>query len=131
MIVDTSVLVALVRREPEEDAFLGALASSPRPVIASANLFEACIVIDSAKRDDLSETLDSIVSTLDLDIAPVTRLHVAIAREAYRKFGKGNHPARLNFGDCIAYAMAKANDDVLLFKGDDFSQTDIKPALKL
>lgn len=130
MIVDSSVLVALVQREPEEDAFLQALANSARPAISSANLFEACIVIDSARRDDLSEALDDIVETLDLDVAPITRLHVAIAREAYRKFGKGNHPARLNFGDCMAYALAKANGDTLLFKGDDFTLTDIEPALK-
>ncbi|MGE0667557.1 MAG: type II toxin-antitoxin system VapC family toxin [Sphingomonadales bacterium] len=130
MIVDSSVLVALVRREPEETAFLQALADNPRSTISSMNLLEACIVIDSAKRDDLSATLDDIVSTLELDVAPVTRLHAAIARDAYRKFGKGSHRTRLNFGDCIAYALAIANDDTLLFKGDDFSLTDVKPALK-
>ncbi len=130
MIVDSSVLVALVRREPEEDAFLRALADNPRPTISSMNLLEACIVIDAAKHDELSATLDGIVSTFELDVAPVTRLHASIARDAYRKFGKGNHPARLNFGDCIAYALAMANDDTLLFKGNDFSLTDVKPALK-
>ncbi|MBI1181574.1 MAG: PIN domain-containing protein [Alphaproteobacteria bacterium] len=129
MIVDTSVLVALVRREPEENDFLRVLAETPRPMISSANLLEACIVIDSAKRDDLSEAFDGIVATLDLEVTAVTSLHATIAREAYRRYGKGNHPARLNFGDCIAYALAMANDDTLLFKGDDFSQTDVKPAL--
>ncbi len=129
MIVDASAVVALLFGEPEADLFHELLANGSGLAISSVNFFEACIVADRAESVNGSERLDELLQTYDVDVVPVTRLHVVLAREAYRKFGKGNHPARLNFGDCIAYAVAKAGDDVLLFKGNDFSQTDVRPAL--
>ena len=134
MIVDTSALVAIIRSEPEASAYLDALAGAvdrgETLTISAANLFELYLVIDHDRSDALSRVADSVLEQLPLHIAPVTE-HTAVgAREANRLYGRGSGSrARLNFGDCFAYALAKQTGEPLLFKGDDFAQTDIASAV--
>lgn len=129
MIVETSALIAVVRGEPEELAFLRALDWAFNPRLSAANYLEAAIVTDSSRDPILSRRLDEFISDLEIIIEPVTEEQARIAREAYRDFGKGSgHPAQLNFGDCFAYALAKVTGEPLLFKGDDFIHTDVTPA---
>ena len=98
--------------------------------MSAANFFEAAIVIDRNRDPILSRRQDELINEAEIVIEPVTEMQVKIARDAYRDFGKGSrHPAGLNFGDCFAYALAKVTGDSLLFKGDDFSETDLASAL--
>jgi ribonuclease VapC len=130
MIVDSSALVAVVRDEPDAQRFFDAL--SDRSVlkrISAANYLEAAIVIDDSRSPISSRRFDEVIAEAAIVIEPVTREQAEIARAAYRDFGKGSgHPASLNFGDCFAYALAKATREPLLFKGDDFSRTDVAVA---
>jgi ribonuclease VapC len=127
MIVDASALVALVRNEPDADRFFLALSDTREPKrISAANYIEAAIVIDAAKSPIASRRFDEAVAAAGIIIEPVDREQAEIARAAYRDFGKGSgHSAGLNFGDCFAYALAKSMREPLLFKGDDFSHTDV------
>jgi ribonuclease VapC len=98
--------------------------------MSAANFVEAALVIDGSRDPIASRRFDELFKEASIGIEPVTLDQARIARAAYRDFGKGSgHPARLNFGDCFAYALAKASSEPLLFKGDDFIQTDIAPAL--
>ncbi len=130
MIVDTSALIAILRDEPEAAACARAIAASDSSRISAANFLEAAVVIDGSRDPIASRRFDDLCREAHLVIEPVTEGHARIARDAYRDFGRGSgHPARLNFGDCFAYALAKATAEPLLFKGDDFSHTDVTPAL--
>jgi ribonuclease VapC len=129
MIIDSSALVAVLRKEPEAAALVRAMLRDPRRVMSAANLLEAGIVVDQQLGLSAGRRLDAFVERAGIEIAPVTEAQVRLARQAYIDFGKGNHPAGLNFGDCFAYALAKATGEPLLFKGDDFARTDIVPAL--
>jgi ribonuclease VapC len=130
MIVDSSALVAFVRDEPDAERFFKAF--SDRSIvkrISAANYLEAAIVIDGSRSPIASRRFDEAVANAGIVIEPVTHEQAEIARAAYRDFGKGSgHPASLNFGDGFAYALAKATREPLLFKGDDFSQTDVAAA---
>lgn len=97
--------------------------------MSSASLFELALVIDGYKDAALSSDMDELLQTLELEIVDVTADRAGLARAANRRFGRKFHPARLNFGDCFAYALAKELDEPLLFKGADFAQTDIRSAL--
>lgn len=125
MVVDTSALLAVLFDEPEAEVFARAIAGAEVSRISTANLLEAGIVADCQTDARTGRQLDALVADLGLRIEPVTEEQVGIARQAYLDFGRGNHPAKLNFGDCFAYALAKASGEPLLFKGDDFGQTDI------
>ena len=129
MIVDSSAIVAIVFDEPEADAFLDVLMmGSPR--ISAATYFEAGMVIDRKADDDFpAKAFGRLVELVRLDVVSVTRDQADRARLAYATYGKGNHPARLNFGDCFAYALAKETGEPLLFKGNDFAQTDVIAAV--
>ena len=129
MIVDTSALVALLRGEDDATRFARALAARGEPKrISAANFLETAIVIDGSRDAIASRRLDDVMAKASLTIEPVTAEQAHIARAAYRDFGKGSgHPAQLNFGDCFAYALAKTTDEPLLFKGEDFGFTDIRP----
>ena len=130
MIIDTSALLAVLRNEPEALSCAEAIEGAATRRISAANFLEAAIVIDASRDPIASRRLDDLLKVADIAIEPVTEDQARIGREAYRDFGKGSgHPAQLNFGDCFAYALAKATGEPLLFKGDDFSHTDIKPAL--
>ena len=126
MIVDTSALLAVLFDEPEAEDFARAIARAEVSRMSAANLLEAGIVADCQTDPRTGRQLDALVANFHLSIEPVTEDQVRIARQAYLDYGRGNHPAKLNFGDCFAYALAKATGEPLLFKGDDFEQTDIK-----
>ncbi len=133
MIVDTSALVAIVRNEADKPIFLECLtraaAAGEAIRISAGTLIELFIVIDRYKDEPASRLLDTLLAELNLEISPVEPELTTIARAANRRFGKGNHPAKLNFGDCFAYALAKQTGEPLLFKGDDFARTDIVSAV--
>lgn len=126
MVVDSSALVAILRKEPEAARFTRAILRDSVRLISAANLLEAGIVIDNQAGPSAGRRLDAFVERARIGIEPVTEEQVRIARQAYVDFGRGNHPAGLNFGDCFAYALAKTSGEALLFKGDDFAQTDIR-----
>jgi ribonuclease VapC len=130
MIIDTSAVVAILRNEPEAASFAEAIAAANRRRMSAANYLEAAIVMDGSRDPVVSRRFDEFVEATELAIEPVTTQQVAIARAAYRDFGRGSgHPASLNFGDCFAYALAKDAGEPLLFKGNDFGHTDLKLAL--
>jgi ribonuclease VapC len=130
MIVDASALVAIVRKEPEADAFSFAIGRAKKPQMSAPTLFEASIVLDGQGSAEVSQRMDDVLDTLNLEIIPFTSAHAELARLAYQRFGKGSgHKAKLNFGDCMAYATAVDRGEPLLFKGNDFVHTDVKPAL--
>lgn len=128
MIVDTSIIVAILRDESEARTFLETLLEHPGAQMSAGSWIELGPVLSGLGQPDLEERLLLMVQKLRIIIAPVTAEQAEIGRRAYAKFGKGNHPARLNFGDCFAYALAKATGEPLLFKGNDFAQTDIPAA---
>jgi ribonuclease VapC len=127
MIVDTSAIIAVLKEEPDAPRFQRALTISNEPKrISAANYLESAIVVDANRNPLLSRRLDELIVQTEIMAEPVTLEQADIARAAYRDFGKGSgHPAQLNFGDCFAYALAKSMREPLLFKGDDFSQTDV------
>lgn len=129
MVVDTSAIVAIFRDEPEGELFSDLIREADESHISTASVAEALIVLDNRNRSDNSELLRNMLFELGLTIEVVTLTEAWIAGEAYRRFGKGKHPAQLNYGDCFAYALAKSLDLPLLFKGNDFSQTDIRTVL--
>jgi ribonuclease VapC len=127
MVVDSSALVAILFGEAEADRFVDAIAEAEPRLISAANLLEAAIVVDNQLGSAAGRQLDRFVEQARIEIEPVTEEQVRIARQAYVDYGRGNHPAGLNFGDCFAYALAKAAGEPLLFKGEDFARTDIRP----
>jgi ribonuclease VapC len=130
VIIDTSALIAILRDEPEAAACARAIEAAAHRRISAANFVEAAIVIDGSRDPVASSRFDDLVREAQLVIEPVTEAQARIAREAYRDFGRGSgHPTGLNFGDCFAYALARTRGEPLLFKGADFSHTDIAPAL--
>ena len=130
MIVDTSALIAILRDEKDAMAYARAIANAAIRRISAATYVETAAVIDGSHDPIASRRFDDLLREARFAIEPVTEAQARIAREAYRDFGRGSgHPARLNFGDCFAYALAKAMTEPLLFKGDDFTRTDIMPAL--
>jgi ribonuclease VapC len=126
MVVDTSALLAVLFGEEAAEEFARAIAGSEVSRISAANLLEAGIVADNQTDQRTGRQLDALVANFRLRIEPVTEAQVRIARQAYVDFGRGNHPAGLNFGDCFAYALAKATGEPLLFKGEDLARTDIR-----
>lgn len=130
MILDSSAVLAILRAEPEAAACARAIEEADCRRISAANFLESAIVIDSSGDPIAARRFDEFFREGEIIIEPVTEEQARIAREAYRDFGKGRHPARLNYGDCFAYALAKVKRDALLFKGDDFPRTDVVSALK-
>lgn len=129
MIVDSSALVAIIRAEAEAPRYAAALAGVARPTMSAVNYVEAAVVVDSVRDPVASRRFDELVRVADIDVVAVTAEHAALARQAYRDFGRGSgSPARLNFGDCFAYALAAARREPLLFKGLDFIHTDLVAA---
>lgn len=131
MIVDTSAIIAIARHEEDAASYADALETASSRRMSAANYLEAAVVVDGSRNPVLSRRFDELVKTAKIAVEPVTEVHARIARNAYRDFGKGSgHPAKLNFGDCFAYALASDTGEPLLFKGDDFSHTDIASALE-
>jgi len=125
MIVDTSAILAILFDESDAARYAGAIAEADRRLISAGSLLEAAIVVDNQAGLGAGRQLDAFLDRAGITVEPVTENQVRIARQAYLDFGKGNHPAGLNLGDCFAYALAKAENEPLLFKGSDFSQTDV------
>jgi ribonuclease VapC len=128
MVVDSSALVAILLGEPGGDALAIKLSSAHRPVICAANWLEAMMVVCSRLGPSGVPALRDLLDAAEVQIAPADAELVQTAFDAWQRFGKGLHPAGLNFGDCFAYALATRRGDALLFKGDDFSQTDVARA---
>lgn len=128
MILDTSAMVAILYREPEADQFVRLIHDAEVCRISVANYVELSIVIESQLGPEGMRQAEAFFRRADLVIEPVTVEHGELARQAFLDFGKGRHKAGLNFGDCFSYALAKAMGEPLLFKGNDFSQTDITAA---
>ncbi|MBI2777089.1 MAG: type II toxin-antitoxin system VapC family toxin [Chloroflexi bacterium] len=131
MIVDTSAIVAVLRGEQGARAYSSMIESAPIARISAATYVELGIVIDGLKDPVLSGSLDAFLVTMAVVVEPFTTTQARIARSAYQRFGKGSgHPARLNMGDCFAYALARELEEPLLFKGDDFKLTDIEVVIE-
>lgn len=131
MIIDTSAVIAILRDEPEATDCAAAIEAAIVRRMSAANFLEAAVVIDGSRDPVASRRFDDFVREADLIIEPVTEQQARLARDAYRDFGKGSgHAAQLNFGDCFAYALAKATGEPLLFKGNDFGRTDAVSARK-
>ena len=128
MIADTSALIAILLNEPDGEMLSAAIASADPRIISAVSALEASIVIESKKGETGLALLDELLSLAQFEIVAFDDTQQRIARVAYRRYGKGRHPAGLNFGDCCAYALAKVRKETLLFKGNDFNQTDITPA---
>ena len=127
MVVDTSALIAIFLNEPDAEIISATLASSYPRIISAVSVLEASIVMESKKGQAGIALLDELLTSAQFEVIPFDDVQQRIAREAYRNFGKGRHPAGLNFGDCCSYALARARNDTLLFKGDDFEKSDIAP----
>lgn len=130
MILDTCALIAILRAEPEALAFAQAIAAAKIRRVSAASYVETAAVIDSAGDAVASRRLDELLEEAGVVIEPVTAEQARLARAAYRDFGKGRgHRAKLNMGDCFSYALAKTFREPLLYKGDDFTHTDVRSAL--
>lgn len=128
MIVDSSALIAIIADEPERQAFVHLLSAARVRRISAATLVETAIVLESQHGPEVVRQFDAFLRTAKIRTEPVTEEQAAIARQAFLDFGKGRHPAALNFGDCFSYALAKAYHEPLLFKGGDFAKTDVLAA---
>jgi ribonuclease VapC len=129
MVVDTSAVVAILRREPDWQRFFDAMIDAPACRMSAATWVELSLVALGQLRPEVLAEVDELARQWDLELVPFDAVQAAIARDAFQRFGKGRHPARLNLGDCFAYALARQLDEPLLFKGDDFARSDIRAAL--
>jgi ribonuclease VapC len=130
MIVDSSAVLAILFAEDDATEFARAIEAAERCRMSAANWLEAAIRVDQGGDPIASNAFDDLVRQANVIIEPVTEAQAQIARRAYRAYGRGNHAAGLNFGDCFGYALAKATGEPLLFKGNDFAKTDIEPAIE-
>ena len=128
MIIDSSALIAILEREPEALRLTTAIAESAVCRLPASCLLETSMLTLGRRSEDGLRDLDLYVARSRMEIAPFTESQAGLAREAFRRYGKGRHPAQLNFGDCMAYALAREAGEELLFKGTDFSLTDIAVA---
>ena len=126
MVIDSSALIAILLDEPERSIFRARIDADEIRLASTATLLEASMVVLARFGDDGATELEKLLRIAEVEAAPFTPAQLVIAIEAFRRFGKGRHPAGLNFGDCFSYALAAATGEPLLFKGDDFSQTDIR-----
>lgn len=126
MVIDTSALLAILQDEPERRRFNEALESADARLLSVATLVEISIIIESRYGAEGLRDLDQFLERADIELVPVDLEQARAARAAFSRFGKGRHAAALNFGDCFSYALARVLGEPLLYKGDDFSQTDLK-----
>jgi len=131
MVIDSSAIIAILTNEPDADLFASAIEGDTTRLMSAATLLEISIVIEARYGLEGGLKLDEFLEVAQIETRSVTPQDAELARSAYRAFGKGRHPASLNFGDCFSYALAKATNEPLLFKGDDFTKTDIKSAVDM
>ncbi len=129
MVIDTSAILAILGDEPERRAFNEAIESADPRLMSAASFAGTSMVIETRRGYEGLRDFDLFMAKAGIELAPVDADQAHIARQAFREFGKGRHPAGLNFGDCFSYALARAEGLPLLFKGNDFARTDIEPAL--
>lgn len=130
MVIDTSAIVAILFDETDADRIEEAISTSEARSISAASVLECSIVVESRFGEDGGRELDLVLYKAGISIVDVTNDQLDVARAGFRKFGKGRHRAGLNYGDCFAYALALVRGEPLLFKGDDFSHTDVVPAIR-
>lgn len=128
MIVDTSAIIAILFDEADTDRYDRAIVAAPVCRMSVANFLEATLVLEGREGVGAGHAFDAFVEEAEIELVPVTVEQAHAARRAWRRFGRGNHPAALNFGDCFAYALAEATSEPLLYKGEDFALTDIPAA---
>ncbi|MCC7169035.1 MAG: type II toxin-antitoxin system VapC family toxin [Planctomycetes bacterium] len=124
MVIDTSVLLAILEGEPEADAFSRLIESADTRIMSAVTMLETGIVVEARKGAAGRRALDLLIQTAGIDIVAFDGEQAALARQGFATFGKGRHPAGLNFGDCAVYGLAKASAEPILFKGEDFSKAD-------
>jgi len=125
MVIDSSAALAILLGEMEDAVFAAAIDADPTRIMSAVSVLESSIVIEARKGPAGGRELDLFLHRGRIDVVPFNAHQLELARDAYRRFGKGRHPAALNFGDCCTYALAAASGEALLFKGDDFDRTDI------
>jgi len=128
MVIDTSAIVAILFDEPERREFITVIEANPRRLISGATVFEASIVVEARRGESAGRELDLLLHRAKVQIVEVDQDQADLARAAWRRWGKGRHPAGLNYGDLFAYALSRATGEPLLYKGDDFAQTDVASA---
>jgi len=129
MIVDTSAIMALLTKEPEAVKFGVALAEQRNVAISAATLVELCTVAEGRAGAALWAEVEALLADLEIEVVSFNAEQASLAREGWRRFGKGRHPAGFNLGDCFAYALAQERGEPLLFKGEDFARTDVRRAV--
>jgi ribonuclease VapC len=127
MVIDTSALLAILQDEPERRRYNEAIEAADSRVMSVATLVEVSIVVEVRFGAEGLRALDRFIERARIDLAPVDLEQARVARDAFSRFGRGRHAAALNFGDCFSYALARVLGEPLLFKGDDFARTDIRP----
>jgi ribonuclease VapC len=125
MVLDSSALLAILSDEPERGAFVEQIEADGTRLISAATLLEAALVIEARRGEAAGRELDLFIHRAEISVVPVDAEQVDVARVAWRRYGRGRHRARLNFGDCFSYALAKVSGEPLLAKGRDFIQTDL------
>ncbi len=128
MIIDSSAVLAVLFGEADAETYEKGIATASPCRMSVANVLEISIVVESRGGTAAGHELDVFLERAGIELIPVTIEHLEAARQAWRRFGKGNHPAALNFGDCFAYALAKVKNEPLLFKGNNFTRTDVEAA---
>ncbi|WP_295438315.1 type II toxin-antitoxin system VapC family toxin [uncultured Thiodictyon sp.] len=128
MVIDPSALLAVLQDEPERRAFNELIEAATRRRLSTASLVELSIVIEARQGAEGIRDLDLFLATAAIELVPFDAVQARLAREGFRRFGKGRHPAGLNLGDCFSYALARVLNEPLLFKGDDFPRTDVTAA---
>ena len=129
MILDTSALVAILAKEPDSELYIYAISRASFCRMSAGNFIEMSIVIESQFDNEIGRQCEALFRRIGIVIEPVTVEQAHHARQAFHDFGRGRHAAKLNFGDCFAYALAKVTGEPLLFKGEDFKKTDVVSAL--
>ena len=129
IVADTSAIVAVLRKEQEADRFASIISEADRCFLSAVGLLEMSIVMIGGGRPQLADRLDRLIGDLSIEIVPFDEQQALEGRSAFIRFGKGHHPAGLNFGDCASYALARTRSLPLLFKGEDFAKTDVRSAL--
>jgi ribonuclease VapC len=125
MIIDTSAVIAILFDEDDAETYAEAIERADSRSISAANFVETAIVVETQTKNNGSRQLDAFFRQARINIEPVTEEQAHVARQAFTDYGKGRHPAGLNYGDCFSYALAKTSGEPLLFKGNDFAKTDL------
>lgn len=130
MTIDTSAILAILQGEPERDRFLECVGAAAPCRISAMSVLEASLILEQRRGVDACADLDQFLREAAIEIVPFDEGQIEWARMAFRRYGKGRHPAGLNFGDCAAYALSRSSGEPLLFKGTDFPKTDVTPAAR-